>query len=105
VVISLDTDSEAQAKAEAAARSHGVHDRLWPVLGSVAAFFAANPGFAPSLAFLDGDHSYDGVSRDLDTLFICQPVRCSASTITSIPETRAPTAPTSTFAGLHPRAR
>jgi predicted O-methyltransferase YrrM len=68
VVISLDTDGEAQARAEAAARSHGVHGRLWPVLGSVAAFFAANPGFAPSLVFLDGDHSYDGVSRDLNTL-------------------------------------
>jgi predicted O-methyltransferase YrrM len=68
VVLSLDTDSEAQAKAAAAARSHGVQDRLWPVLCSAAAFFAVNPGFAPSLVFLDGDHSYEGVSRDLDTL-------------------------------------
>jgi len=45
-----------------------VRDRLVLVRGSAEAFFRANRTFHPSLVFLDGDHSYPAVSRDLRTL-------------------------------------
>jgi hypothetical protein len=45
-----------------------VHDLLWLVRGSARAFFAANPTFSPSLVFLDADHSYSAVRRDLSLL-------------------------------------
>jgi hypothetical protein len=46
----------------------GVPDRLLLVRASAGAFFAANPSFSPSLVFLDADHSYEGVRRDLELL-------------------------------------
>lgn len=56
------------AAAAAAAAEAGVGDRLGLVRGSARALFAANPTFTPSLVFVDGDHSYAAVRRDLDVL-------------------------------------
>lgn len=68
LVVSIDVDARAQREAAAAAAAKGVQDRLWLMAGSAGAFFAANPSFTPSLVFLDADHSYEGVRRDLDLL-------------------------------------
>jgi predicted O-methyltransferase YrrM len=68
IVVSVDVDPRAQRAAEEAAAAKGVGERIWPVRGSAEAFSAANPAFTPSLVFLDGDHSFAAVSRDLRTL-------------------------------------
>ncbi|MGH3992632.1 MAG: class I SAM-dependent methyltransferase [Pseudonocardiaceae bacterium] len=64
-IVSVDVDPGAQRDAAAVAVAKGVGDRLWLVRGTAAAFFASNPSFTPSLVFLDGDHSYAAVRRDL----------------------------------------
>lgn len=68
IVVSVDIDPVAGTAAVAAATAKGVGDRLLAFRGSAAAFFAVNPTFAPSLTFVDGDHSRQGVRRDLRTL-------------------------------------
>jgi predicted O-methyltransferase YrrM len=68
LVVSVDVDPQALTAAAAAAAAKGVRDRLLLVRGSVEALFAANRTFRPSLVFLDADHSYEAVRRDLSTL-------------------------------------
>ena len=67
-VFSLDVDTNALRPARKAAADQGVADNVIFVRGSVRAFFRAWRGFEPSLVFVDGDHSYRGVSRDLQVL-------------------------------------
>ena len=46
----------------------GLAHRVRLVHGSVTALFRALPGFRPRFVFLDGDHSADGLGRDLAVL-------------------------------------
>jgi len=67
-IVSIDVDPEAGPAVYAAARARGVQDRLVLVRSSAHGFFAANPSCSPALVFLDGDHTREGVTRDLGTL-------------------------------------
>jgi len=67
-IVSLDVDAIGLEEAAAAARARGVADRIALVRGTVAALLRSHPGFAPTLVFLDGDHSRRGVARDLAAL-------------------------------------
>lgn len=68
LLVSVDVDPTAAPAAAAAASVRGVRERIVFVRGSAEALFAANPGFRPSLVFVDGDHSEAAVRRDLETL-------------------------------------
>jgi predicted O-methyltransferase YrrM len=67
-VYSLDIDANVLRDARKAAAEHGIADNVIFVRGSARAFCRAWHGFEPSLVFLDGDHSYRGVSDDLEVL-------------------------------------
>ncbi|HYU61965.1 MAG TPA: class I SAM-dependent methyltransferase [Solirubrobacterales bacterium] len=67
-VVSLDVDVAGLGDAAAEAAARGLADRLVLVRGTAQALFRAQPGLAPSLVFLDGDHSQRGVARDLRAL-------------------------------------
>lgn len=68
LVYSVDVDLVTQRTAMAEARSRGLEQRILFVHGTVAAFHRAYPHVGPSLTFVDGDHSRDGVRRDLAVL-------------------------------------
>jgi hypothetical protein len=68
LLISVDVDPVAQQAAARALREHGADRHVVLVRGSVAAALRRFPGLTPSLTFLDGDHSADGVGRDLAAL-------------------------------------
>jgi predicted O-methyltransferase YrrM len=67
-IVSVDINEErlGQARAELAARELGSGVTL--VRGTAAALFAAAPDLAPTLVFVDGDHTRRGVERDLAVL-------------------------------------
>lgn len=64
----LDVDPAALRATSRAAAEHGVGDRVLLVRGSARACLRAMPALQPALVFIDGDHSRDGVRRDLDVL-------------------------------------
>lgn len=65
---SLDIDRDALEAARATLAAQGLSDRVTLVHGSVGAFFRALPAIAPEFVFLDGDHSAEGLGRDLARL-------------------------------------
>jgi len=67
-LVSLDVDAAGLRDAATEAAARGLSDRLVLVRGTAETLFRAHPGFAPSLVFLDGDHSRRGVARDLRAL-------------------------------------
>jgi hypothetical protein len=67
-IVSVDINEDRLAQARSALAARGLGDRVTLVRGSAAAFFAAAPRFAPTLVFVDGDHTLRGVSRDLAVL-------------------------------------
>jgi MMP 1-O-methyltransferase len=67
-IVSLDVDSEGLEAARAEAAERGLADRIALVRGTVEALMRSRPEFAPTLVFLDGDHSRRGVARDLRAL-------------------------------------
>ena len=68
MLLSVDVDPEAQRAGAAALSAHDVAGRVVFVRGSAAALVRRFPGLSPSLTFVDGDHSLDGVRRDLAAL-------------------------------------
>jgi hypothetical protein len=67
-IVSLDVDAEILGTAATTATACGVGERLVLVRGTAESFLDAAPGFAPSLVFVDGDHSTAGLARDLAAL-------------------------------------
>jgi predicted O-methyltransferase YrrM len=67
-LVSIDIDPEATADARRAVRDHGLGELVTFVRGSLHAFRRNFPEFRPSLVFLDGDHSLEGVRSDLALL-------------------------------------
>jgi predicted O-methyltransferase YrrM len=65
---SLDIAGDDLERARATLAARGLGSYVTVVHGSVAAFFRALPDFAPRFVFLDGDHSREGVGRDLAAL-------------------------------------
>jgi MMP 1-O-methyltransferase len=70
-VVTVDTDPGAVMLAHRYAQAHGVQHEVVFVCQSVGRFLAATPAFCPSLVFVDGDHSTEGVRGDLDALAPC----------------------------------
>lgn len=68
LVYSVDVDGGGQRSAAVEARSRGLEQGILFVHGTLAAFYRAYPHLSPSLTFVDGDHSSDGVRRDLAVL-------------------------------------
>ena len=67
-LVSLDVDADGLREAAAESAARGLSERLVLARGTAEMLFRAHPGFAPSLVFLDGDHSRRGVARDLRAL-------------------------------------
>jgi Methyltransferase domain len=67
-IVSVDVDPQAQAAARAALDRHKVAHRVVLVRGSSAGALKRLRGLRPSLTFIDGDHSVEGVTRDLKSL-------------------------------------
>jgi hypothetical protein len=67
-LVSLDVDAAGLEEAAAESDARGLSDRLVLARGTAEMLFRAHPDFAPSLVFLDGDHSRRGVGRDLRAL-------------------------------------
>jgi predicted O-methyltransferase YrrM len=67
-IYSLDVDHSYIRAAREQALSHEVADRVVFVRGTVGAFARMYPHLQPALVFVDGDHSYAGVQRDLTVL-------------------------------------
>jgi cephalosporin hydroxylase len=70
-IVSVDTDPGAVMLAHRYVRSHRVEEKVVFVCQSVGRFLEAMPGYRPSLVFVDGDHSADGVRSDLEALEPC----------------------------------
>jgi hypothetical protein len=68
MLISVDVDPMAQRAAAAALVARGVAHNVLLVRGSAAAALRVLPGLAPTLTFIDGDHSVAGVRSDLGVL-------------------------------------
>jgi hypothetical protein len=68
MIFSLDVDEAGQRLAEAEARRRGVAQRIVFVHGTLEAFARAYPQMRPGAIFLDGDHTLEGVRRDLEVL-------------------------------------
>jgi hypothetical protein len=68
VIFSVDVDPAAQRAATAALDAHGLARRVILVRGSATAALRRLAGLRPSLVFVDGDHSLEGVRRDLAAL-------------------------------------
>jgi predicted O-methyltransferase YrrM len=66
--VSLDVDSDAVEAAASELAGLGLADRVLFVRGSARAFFRSVSHFAPTLVFVDGDHSLSGVTGDLREL-------------------------------------
>ncbi len=67
-LVSVDIDPVALHSARAAVRARGLEDRVIFTRGTLQALLRAYPGIRPGVVFLDGDHSLEGVRRDLETL-------------------------------------
>ncbi len=67
-VYSLDVDANLTRAAASEAKRRGVGDRIVFIRGTVSAFARAYPHLRPALTFVDGDHSFPGVQRDLLSL-------------------------------------
>ena len=67
-IVSVDINEDRLELARAALAARSLGGRVTLVRGSAAALFAAAPQFAPTLVFLDGDHTLRGVNRDLAVL-------------------------------------
>ena len=67
-LFSVDVDPHALRSGAEALAAHGVAERVVFVRGSVGALLREFEGLRPSLTFVDGDHSFDGVRRDLATI-------------------------------------
>jgi predicted O-methyltransferase YrrM len=65
---SLDIAGDDLELARAALAERGLGRYVTLVHGSVHAFFRALPGFRPRFVFIDGDHSAEGVARDVAAL-------------------------------------
>jgi predicted O-methyltransferase YrrM len=70
-VVSVDTDPGAIMLAHRYAQAHGVQQEVVFVCQSADRFIEAVPAFRPSLVFVDGDHSAEGVRVDLEALAPC----------------------------------
>ncbi|MHB8669970.1 MAG: class I SAM-dependent methyltransferase [Acidimicrobiales bacterium] len=66
--LSLDIDGEALAAAAAMLAQRRVDSHVQLVRGSLDALFRVRPDLRPALVFLDGDHTFKGVRRDLAAL-------------------------------------
>lgn len=64
-LFSVDVDPAALRAGAAAVSAHGVAGRTVLVRGSASAMLRRFAGLRPSLTFVDGDHSLEGVRRDL----------------------------------------
>jgi hypothetical protein len=65
---SLDIAAESLESARATLASRGLGRYVTLVHGSLTALFRAIPAFRPRFVFLDGDHSAEGLGRDLTSL-------------------------------------
>jgi hypothetical protein len=68
LLVSVDVDPVALRAAAANLLAHDAAQHVVLVRGSAAAALRRLPGLRPSLTFVDGDHSLDGVRRDLVAL-------------------------------------
>ena len=67
-LVSLDIDPEALASARSRIRDQGLQDVVMFARGTLQGLVRAHPGLRPGVVFVDGDHSLEGVRRDLETL-------------------------------------
>jgi len=67
-LVSVDIDPVALASAREAVRERGLEDLVIFARGTLQALVRAYPGIRPGVVFVDGDHSLEGVRRDLETL-------------------------------------
>jgi predicted O-methyltransferase YrrM len=67
-IVSLDVDPTCMVQARRAAERHDVDQHLVLACADASSFFALAPAFSPTLVFVDGDHSADGVGTDLAAL-------------------------------------
>ena len=67
-LVSVDIDPEALASARGRIRDHGLQDLVVFARGTLQGLVRAHPGLRLGVVFLDGDHSLEGVRRDLETL-------------------------------------
>ncbi len=65
VLYTLDVDLGLLRAAKGEARARGVADRIVFVRATLASFVHAYPQLRPPLAFIDGDHTRAGVTRDV----------------------------------------
>jgi hypothetical protein len=68
VVVSMDISDEFLAEARATLAEAGLGSRVLLVQGTRTALTGVLPPLVPSLVFVDGDHTYEGVARDLAAL-------------------------------------
>jgi predicted O-methyltransferase YrrM len=68
LLYTLDVNRKAIEAAAGEAWHRGVADRIVFVRGALEAFRSAYPHVRPALTFIDGDHSREGVNRDLAVL-------------------------------------
>jgi len=66
--VSVDIEPQVQAETRRRLEEAGLADFVSLFSGTCDDFFREHPGFQPALVFIDGDHSYDGVRRDLEAL-------------------------------------
>jgi predicted O-methyltransferase YrrM len=66
--VSVDIEERCQKRACAELAVQGLADRVALFHGTCEDLFAARPDFRPMLVFVDGDHSRDGVRRDIEAL-------------------------------------
>jgi len=70
-LVSLDIDSLALSLAQRSARAHSVDEYIVFACTSADKFLRTFPAFAPSVIFIDADHSEQGVHADLAALESC----------------------------------
>jgi hypothetical protein len=68
VVVSMDISHEFLGEARETIAAAGLGSRVVLVQGTRSALAGALPPITPALVFVDGDHTYDGVARDLSAI-------------------------------------
>jgi predicted O-methyltransferase YrrM len=68
LVVTMDISHDFLAEARATIAAAGLGPRVVVVQGTRGALAGALPPMTPALVFVDGDHTYDGVARDLAAL-------------------------------------